>query len=130
MRKIYNVLNTITGQGPKTVLPDRQSDQILANSFMDFFNSKIEAIASELSSREGVNHDTGELFISEDNKLRNFSEIDRIALRKIISKAKKTHCDLDPVPVAELVGAVNFSVYEDLLLAITNKTISSSTYHA
>ena len=70
MRKIYNVLNTITGQGLKTVLPDRQSDQTLANSFMDFFSSKIEAIANELSSREGVNHDTGELFISEENKLK------------------------------------------------------------
>ncbi|MEO1808772.1 MAG: reverse transcriptase family protein, partial [Bacteroidota bacterium] len=128
MRKIYNVLNTITGQGLKTVLPDRQSDQILANSFMDFFSSKIEAIANELSSREGVNHDTGELFISEENKLRNFSEIDRTALRRIISRTKKTHCDLDPVHIRELVEAGNFSIYEDLLLAITNKTISSNTF--
>ena len=43
-KKLYQVLNNLTGRQTKSKLPDGYSDTVLANKFMTFFNDKITTI--------------------------------------------------------------------------------------
>ena len=60
-----------------------------------------------------------------DVRLSTFNAIDKAQLKKILSKMKKTNCSLDPIPISDIFGANNFTLYEDLILNLVNASFAS-----
>ena len=127
MKKIYAVLDNLIGKTNKRPLPEGLSDQVLAGKFMEFFNSKIENIASSFSVTERL-RDYNIPVISDEDKLEKFEMLTMDTLNKIICKTKKTYCLLDPVPIAEIIQAENFESYKSLTLSVINDSISSCIF--
>ena len=66
--------------------------------------------------------------IAIQNRLRRFNTVDKENLTQIFKKMKKTHCALDPMPVSDLTGAENISIFLDMILKIINTSIQSCIF--
>ena len=124
MNKLYQVLNNLTGSVRKKRLPDGFDDRVLAENFCEFFKNKIENLVSGFA----VPLPPDEIESATTSRLECFKTINKEDLSRIIGKAKKTHCAVDPIPIAEVAGADNFSDLIDVLLTIVNTSISTCQY--
>ena len=124
MKKLYCILNGLTGNSSKKFLPDGFTNQELANCFLVFFKEKIENIIHSFADIATPN-DTRNMVYVRNIKLSRFQTIQKTDLMEIISKTKKTHCILDPMPMVEIITADNFSDTANRILKIINTSITS-----
>jgi len=98
---------------PEESFPASPSAKHLANTFADFFVSKIEAIQSNfVSDQTFVIHPT--VSPAVEHPLSSFSEISNKNLSELIIPLAKKSCDLDPLPSTILKNCI-----EPLLPCIT-----------
>ena len=127
LRKLYCILNGLTGTSNKKVLPDGFSNQELANNFLVFFKTKIDNIIHSFTNIT-VPNDPVSIENFTNIRFTRFQTIHEAELMDIISKTKKTHCILDPMPIADIAAADNFLDISKRILKIVNKSISTCRF--
>ena len=110
-KKLYNIISKLTGRQKENPLPPSTNDSELANSFLDYFSSKIVKIRSELdnmttsriadsspvpSSVSPVSE------VSNDSCFSSFNALSEAEVKNIILKSKSTTCELDLIPTTKL----------------------------
>ena len=123
--KLYIVLDNLTGNKKKTKLPDGFDNAELSNHFLEFFDNKIESIVRNINSdvsRTSYFPNFG------NERLHEFNEIGINELKVIIARVKYTHCDYDPVPIAEIAAAANFTEYLNVILVIVNLSLREKSF--
>ena len=63
-----------------------------------------------------------------EHKLMYSNAVEKHFLKCVIGRMKKTHCDLDSVPISDIVESVNFSYLVDIILMIVNTSIMTCTF--
>ena len=94
-KKLHRLVTHLTGTEPQNPLPDDNSnnDKDLANSFTDFFQSKIEKICEMFVGIEAYNPE-----ISSIPKLCQFTPMTESEVENIIMAMKSKSCKTDPIP--------------------------------
>ena len=94
-KKLNRLVTHLTGTEPRNPLPDDDSnnDKDLANSFTDFFQSKIENIHEMFVGIEAYNPD-----ISSIPKLCKFTPMTESEVKTIIMAMKSKSCKTHPIP--------------------------------
>ena len=98
-KQLYRLTNRLMGTKSDAVLPTHQSEEKLANSFGDFFQSKIQTIRNELCNGIKVGIDP----LQDDKEftgvcLYEFKPASQDEIRAIIMSASPKSCELDPMP--------------------------------
>ena len=93
-KKLHKLVTHLMGAEPQNPLPnDANNDEVLANSFTDFFQSKVEKICEMFVGTEVYN--------SESNgtpKLCQFAPMNGSKVKAIIMTMKSKSCEIDPIP--------------------------------
>ena len=94
-KKLHRLVTHLTGTEPRNPLPDNDpnNDKDLANSFADFFQSKIENICEMFVGIEAYNPE-----ISSTPKLCQFTPMTESEVKTIIMSMKSKSCEIDPIP--------------------------------
>ena len=94
-KKLHRLVTHLTGTEPRNPLPDDDSnnDKDLANSFADFFQSKIENICKMFVGMEAYNPE-----ISNIPKLCHFTPMTESEVNTIIMSMKSKSCEIDLIP--------------------------------
>ena len=126
LRKLYCILNDLTGYTSKKSLPDGFSEQELANLFLGFFKDKIDNIINTFSgiTIPEIENNIPEM-CAHNTRLTQFQTIQEQELIEIMSKMKKTNCILDPMPISDISNAANFTDMVKRILRIINVIIST-----
>ena len=120
-KKLFQLLNNLTGRLQENTLPDSLSDNILANDFAESFLNKIQSI------RDSLEHfDKYQVPCREINPLPSFNLITMHELRNIIKHMPTKSCEIDCIPTKFLKE--NLSIFEDIILKIVNVSLSSGTF--
>ena len=96
LRSLYQVVNNLTDSRKASVLPSAKSDEELANSFLDFFNQKIEKIRSKFPPQEAPRKNNRSP--TGVNLLSRFAPTTEEELRKIIADHGLKCSPEDPLP--------------------------------
>ena len=94
-KKLHRLVTHLTGTEPRNPLPNdnANNDKDLANSFTDFFQSKIENICEIFVGIEAYNPE-----ISSTPKLCQFTPMTESEVKTIIMSMKSKSCEIDPIP--------------------------------
>jgi hypothetical protein len=105
-KKLWRVLNSATGRVKDTVLPDMFPPSVLVDKFNDYFLQKVRDIRHEIITcvtPQQSNH----LFAAPPATpicvLSDFPAVSELEVSKLILNAKRTHCNLDPLPTWLLI---------------------------
>ena len=108
-KKLFQLVNHLTGCKPELPLPTRRSDKELADEFANFFN-KIVKIWEELDL-----HPLYQPSKSVIPKFSNFRKLEEDQVRKLVMNTKSKSCELDPILTTLLK-----KILPNLLPTITN----------
>ena len=97
VKRLYLILNTITGGSKENPFPENISDQNLSEDFADFFLSKIEKIREKFTDKPALN-----LPDREAPRLTKFSTLTAKQVTEVINSMKTKSCEMDPVPTTLL----------------------------
>ena len=94
-KKVHRLVTHLTGTKPRNPLPDDDSnnDEDLANSFADFFQSKIKNIHEMFVGIEAYNPETNSI-----SKLCQFTPMTKSEVKTVIMSMKSKSCEIDPIP--------------------------------
>ena len=108
-----------------SVLPSLVDPSELADSFADYFSSKIDNIRAEFpdSSSSARSH-----HVLDVPKLEEFIPVSESHLREIIMSSNSKSCHLDPIPISLLKASIDILL--PVLCKIVNSSIESSTVPA
>ena len=121
-KSLFKVTKHLLGDSNETRLPSSQSPKALAQTFSDFFISKIETIRSDISSKNTTNEAHVEMSdqIQLETYLTDFTPTTHQEVKAIILKSPNKSCELDPIPTWLLKSCI------DELLPVLTKIINSS----
>ena len=104
-------------------LPLHDSPQVLANSFVDFFDNKIVSLKERLRSSNFVDNDLSTVINqpSCSSCFNNFSEV-----TKLIAKSKPKTSKLDPAPTGLIKQSVN--IVAPFVTNIINASLTSGIF--
>jgi hypothetical protein len=103
-----------------SVIPSRDSPEILANQFADFFDKKIAKIRQEFSGVTDVQEDIPD----QPPLFCKFTLITEEELKKIIMSGNSKSCMLDPIPTTLLKDSLDTLI--PVLTKIVNLSMTSS----
>ena len=90
-KKLFQLVNHLTGCKPGLPLPTRKSDKELADEFANFFFSKIIKIREELDHHPYISHP------KSIPKSSNFRKLEEDQVKKLVMSTKSKSCELDPI---------------------------------
>ena len=122
MRRVYCILNSLTGNLRKKNIPDGFSDQELANNFLDYFKNKIDNIIHSFVNTSVPAYRSC-MINTSDIRFTCFHTVDLKEISDIMAKSRKTNCIQDPMPIADIAAANNFNCLENVILKIVNRSI-------
>ena len=102
MKKLYKLVNTLTGMTSSNPLPNDTNDKLLDNEFADFFMNKIQKIRDNLT-KNPVYQLTGKSIPS----LTEFRSFTQTEVREIIFSMKTKSCKLDALPTKLLKECID-----------------------
>ena len=117
-RVMHSTIRQLLDKNQEVVLPDSACNVELANSFLDFFSSKIEKIRSSFQTQTGSLESVDDTHVN--GKLTTFESVSEDDLRKLIMSYGIKTSPEDPIPT-ELAKQ-----YVDLLLPIWTKLVNVS----
>ena len=99
-KDLYKICDKLLNREQKAILPSHDCAQSLANTFVNYFNEKIELIRNNLetslnSSTDQV-PDSVSIFCGVS--FEQFNVVSEADIRKIISSSPTKSCALDPIP--------------------------------
>jgi hypothetical protein len=103
-------------------LPTFKSEEILANSFADYFNNKIQVINQAFPPARI----TSTLQISDVPTITALSPVTEEELEKLIMAGNSKSCALDPIPTSLL--KMHLDSLLPVLLRIVNQSLTTSTF--
>ena len=105
-KKLHRLVTHLTGTEPRNPLPDddANNDKDLANSFADFFQSKIKNIHEVFVGIEAYNPEK-----SSTPKLCQFTPMTESEVKTIIMSMKSKSCEIDPIPTHIFKPTITFS---------------------
>ena len=126
INKLYIILDGLTGNKKKNKLPEGFADEELANKFLEFFYNKIKSVVGTF--RQPNVHRERTVMRVPQNKLLRFRPVDINVIRNIMGQIKYTHCDIDPLPISDLVNSENFQELQHVYVDIVNSGIKNKIY--
>lgn len=96
-KKLYSLVNKLTGTKKSNPMPEGKSDAQLAEDFADFFIEKIMNIRQSLADKTLYNPTD-----RVDGELSQFQPLTENDVRKLINEMASKSCELDPVPTTIL----------------------------
>ena len=94
-KKLHKCFTHLTGTEPQNPLPnDVNNDEDLANSFADFFQSKIEKIHEMFIGTEAYNSES-----NGTSKLCLFAPMTESEVKANIMTMKSKSCEINPIPI-------------------------------
>ena len=111
-----------------SIFPTSESDLKNAESFKDFFHSKITAIYDEISKNRISSHHVTYENVSQNHQptMSCFKPISEPCLVQIIKDLSSKHCDLDPVPTKLLLQCLPELI--PLILHIVNHSLTTGIF--
>ena len=120
-RRLYSIVNNLTGNSSIKKLPNGLSDMDLANSFMTYFDEKMRTIVSSLEEAERAHCVTYSYMLDVPYVgLASFREITIHAIQTLLKNIKKTYCLGDPFPISDVANGEDFLKLSSVLLKIVN----------
>ena len=129
INKLYAIIDNLTGNKKKALLPEGFSDEDLATMFSDSFENKIEN--SIVGFVDEALFDSYPV-VNQQNKLTCFSTVTLSNIRSIVGRVKRTYCRSDPFPISDVIDIDNLlQVYLVIVnLSILARTFPESEKHA
>jgi len=105
--KLFQIVDKLLGRGKPSLLPEYSVASVLAQTFNEFFVSKISNIRSILTDMECSTDDLQcpplpSLLTPSSSKLNSFHAASISEIISIIKKSSKASCSLDPIPTSLL----------------------------
>ena len=125
IKKLYAIIDNLTGHKKKILLPEGFSDEVLANMFSDFFESKIENLVGSFVEVTQLNMQP---VVGPENKLNHFKTIDIHTMESIMGGVRRTYCASDPFPISDVYKCENAKNLLHVYLEIANLSITSNTF--
>ena len=129
--KLFNIVNNLLGRGSNAGLPNSESSKALANTMSEYFVEKIANLRDDLAKMESSTKPLScppvKSLLKQPSKLLScFSQVSEEEVEKIIRKANKTSCKLDPIPT-KILNSILPAVLP-VITAIVNKCLSSGEF--
>ena len=96
VKKLFQLVNHLTGYKPEIPLPTRNSDKELTDEFANFL-SKIVKIREELDD-----HPLYQPSKSDTPEFNYFRKLDEDQLQRLVLRTKSKSCELDLIPTTLL----------------------------
>ena len=128
-KKLYNILNEISGGKKEKLLPYESSDEVLAQKFSKFFDEKVERLMTELEETT-VNNETANDIDGVDvvPGLHNFNTVQEVDIFKLIMSTKKTYNSNDPFPIKDVSQEENIKAIARIYTKIINLSILNNKF--
>ena len=126
--EMVNPSNLLSAQS--TPLPVCDTDEDLADKFVNFFTDKVKKIRKSLDDCVTNNQCITNHVISIDqcpHELSTFAAVDQTYLLKLIKSAKTKTCMIDPIPTRILKDTAVLEALLPFLTLIVNSSLSSGT---
>ena len=119
------------GSGKSSVLPERTDAYTLAQTFNEFFISKISQIRNELATLESPipqlhSPPVDSLLVRSSSKLLSFMPTTSCEIISIINRASKSTCPLDPIPTSLLYNVL--PTLATVIADIVNAVLASGIF--
>ena len=123
--KLYAIIDNLTGNKKKALLPEGFSDEELATMFSDFFENKIENLIVGF-----VDEALFDLHpvVNQQNKLTCFNTVTLSNIRSIVGRVKRTYCRSDPFPISDVIECADIDNLLQVYLVIVNLSILARTF--
>ena len=96
IKKLYDLVSTITGTKSENPLPDIENGVELCEGFADYFITKIEKIRK---SQENCDlFDTNNVKVTVTEKIKNWSHVSETGICNVIKGMKTKQCEKDIIP--------------------------------
>ena len=99
-KRLYQVVNRLTGRQKSKLLPESHCDEVLANKFATYFTEKIVLIQESIPSVSPESNSTQYPEVSQP--LTEFAATSRNELKELIMKSNDKFCSVDPLPTTLL----------------------------
>ena len=122
-RQLFREVDKLSSSKSVKLLPPHESDEQLANDFVDFFREKIERVKNKL---DGIPSSTGSETSLSESLFSRFGSLSQDAVRSIVMKSPSSSCQLDSIPTWLLKEYL-----QELLPSITmivNSSLHSGTF--
>ena len=132
INKLCKILHSLTGDKKKNKLQEGFSDEVLSIKFLEFFYYKIQKIIESFRPDNIIQ----DLIVPEPTvRLQSFRAVNTGCVKHIVGRVKHTYCNIDPIPVREIVSCENFGALvglwtESVNISIENKVFPKSEKHA
>ena len=93
-KKLYELINNITGSITQNPMPPGKSDSDLAEHFSRYFISKIDKIRDLFTDVPSYNPDVNESI----PQFANFEVLTEPQIEKLVASLKTKSCELNPIP--------------------------------
>ena len=125
INKLYAIIDNLTGNKKKALLPEGFSDEELATMFSDFFENKIENLIVGF-----VDEALFDLHpvVNQQNKLTCFNTVTLSNIRSIVGRVKRTYCRSDPFPISNVIECADIDNLLQVYLVIVNLSILARTF--
>ena len=120
-KQLFSIVNKLSNQKKKCPLPDHTCPSGLANSFSEFFKTKIDKIREKFSENSTEKMDYDKKFTT--SFLSEFSAVSESTVKKVILQSPSKSCTSDPLPTTLLKDTI------DELLPVLTKIVNLSILH-
>lgn len=126
IKKLYRVLDNLTGNKRKNSLPEGYTDRELADEFLNFFDGNINKIVSAFNitdlERQTMNVQVPNM------RLSAFCTVDASAVGNFIKRAKFNYCANDPIPMNLIIDSRCFVEMVDITTKMVNRSITDGLF--
>jgi hypothetical protein len=120
-KKLFNIINELTGNRKQKIIPDNTSTDTLSEEFANFFLEKIQHIRDELDLYPEYQPP-----ISTTATFDHFLQTSEQTVRRLLISAKPASCDLDPIPTYIVKDFVD--IFAPILTKIVNLSLATSSF--
>ena len=126
MNKLNKLFRELLGRNKEKVLPEGDTDEILSNKFVKYFDEKIENIYNSFDAQRS----DANSFLPEFpfKKMKKFEPVDLTELISVMKETKKTYSDNDPFPISVMEQSQNFNEIIGVYHEIVNMSLTQAVF--
>ena len=120
-RKLFQIINTLTGSNLENPMPECDNDQQLADEFAEFFAGKIDKIRPDLDHYLEYIPEHKDVPVMD-----KFLPINQEEIIKTIFSMETKHCELDSIPTSVLKKLVPYIIAD--ITHVVNVSLSTGQF--
>ena len=121
-KKTFDIINKLLGKESNLPILPNLDEKTAAETISTYFTNKITQISTDLETAASQLPDKSDNDSEcSGTAIYSFTPVDETCVRNIITKSKKTSCELDPAPTKFLLQFLN--VLLPILVLIINKSL-------